>query len=318
MGALIPLRVMSLQRVTFDGLPVMPWRNGGGVTRELLAWPRADDWAVRISVADIARDGPFSAFSGVERWFAVLAGEGVRLGDPAAEVTADDDALRFDGGDAPACALRGGPTRDLNLMLRGATGLLQRWHRGTSWSTGHLMRGLYTPTAGRWRCAAASRDMFVVDGKANPELSRTGALAIGIPGSVAAFDKLQKLGGKLTFREVIFPVADLAEKGFVISPALAERISATADNLKKFPASAAIYLDKDNNPRSAFSSLQQKDLAATYRAIAKQGPDYFYRGDFAKKTGLVSEMYSPITTGMFGLIIPAFSKAMASNVFPKN
>ena len=133
--------------------------------------------------------------------------------------------------------------------------------------------------------AAASRDMFVVDGKANPELSRTGALAIGIPGSVAAFDKLQKLGGKLTFREVIFPAADLAEKGFVISPALAERISATADNLKKFPASAAIYLDKDNNPRSAFSSLQQKDLAATYRAIAKQGPDYFYRGDFAKKTG---------------------------------
>ncbi len=133
--------------------------------------------------------------------------------------------------------------------------------------------------------AAASRDMFVVEGKADPELSRTGALAIGIPGSVAAFDKLQKLGGKLTFREVIFPAADLAEKGFVISPALAERISATADNLKKFPASAAIYLDKDNNPRSAFSSLQQKDLAATYRAIAKQGPDYFYRGDFAKKTG---------------------------------
>ena len=133
--------------------------------------------------------------------------------------------------------------------------------------------------------AAASRDMFVVDGKADPELSRTGALAVGIPGSVAAFDKLQKLGGKLTFREVIFPAADLAEKGFAISPALAERISATADNLKKFPASAAIYLDKDNNPRSAFSSLQQKDLAATYRAIAKQGPDYFYRGDFAKKTG---------------------------------
>ena len=38
--------------------------------------------------------------------------------------------------------------------------------------------------------------MFVVDGKANPELSRTGALAVGIPGSVAAFDKLQKLGDK--------------------------------------------------------------------------------------------------------------------------
>ncbi|WP_062064296.1 gamma-glutamyltransferase [Cellvibrio sp. OA-2007] len=133
--------------------------------------------------------------------------------------------------------------------------------------------------------AAATRDMFVVDGKANPELSRTGALAAGIPGSVAAFDKLQKLGGKLTFREVILPAADLAEKGFSISPALAERITATADNLAKFPASAAIYLDKNNKPLSAFSLLQQKDLAATYRSIAKQGSSYFYSGDFAKKTG---------------------------------
>src|SRR6218665_3232413 len=61
--------------------------------------------------------------------------------------------------------------------------------------------------------AAATRDMFVVDGKADPELSRTGALAVGIPGSVAAYDKLQKLGGKLTFRDVILPAADVAEKG---------------------------------------------------------------------------------------------------------
>lgn len=133
--------------------------------------------------------------------------------------------------------------------------------------------------------AAAARDMFIVDGKANPELSRTGALAVGIPGSVAAFDKLQKLGGKLKFRDVILPAADLAEKGFSISPSLAERMAATADNLAKFPASAAIYLDKNKKPFPAFSSLQQKDLAATYRSIAKQGPQYFYSGDFAKKTG---------------------------------
>ncbi|HSC68996.1 MAG TPA: gamma-glutamyltransferase [Cellvibrio sp.] len=133
--------------------------------------------------------------------------------------------------------------------------------------------------------AAATRDMFVVDGKANPELSRTGALAAGIPGSVAALDKLQKLGGKLRLRDVILPAADLAEKGFLVSPALAERMAATRDNLAKFPASAAIFLDKNSKPIPAFSSLQQKDLAATYRAIAKQGPDYFYRGDFAKKTG---------------------------------
>jgi gamma-glutamyltranspeptidase/glutathione hydrolase len=133
--------------------------------------------------------------------------------------------------------------------------------------------------------AAATRDMFLVDGKADPELSRTGALASGIPGSVAALDKLQKVGGKLQFRDLVLPAADLAEKGFAISPALAERIAGTSEKLAKFPASAAIYLDKNNKPLPAFSMLQQKDLAMTYRAIAKQGPRYFYQGDFAKKTG---------------------------------
>ena len=144
--------------------------------------------------------------------------------------------------------------------------------------------------------AAATRDMFVVNGIANPELSRTGALAVGVPGSVAAFDKVQKLGGKLKFRDVILPAADLAEKGFPISPALAERLAATADNLAKFPASAAIYLDKNNKPLPAFSLLQQKDLAGTYRAIAKQGPRYFYNGDFAKKTGRWMESNGGVIT----------------------
>ncbi|MDO8252256.1 MAG: HutD family protein, partial [Rhodoferax sp.] len=61
-----------------DAVP-RPWRNGGGVTRELLAWPQADDWIWRMSVAEVAHSGPFSRFEGVQRWFAVLGGAGVRL-----------------------------------------------------------------------------------------------------------------------------------------------------------------------------------------------------------------------------------------------
>ena len=34
----------------------VPWRNGGGVTRELLAWPDSKDWALRVSVADVAAE----------------------------------------------------------------------------------------------------------------------------------------------------------------------------------------------------------------------------------------------------------------------
>ena len=132
--------------------------------------------------------------------------------------------------------------------------------------------------------AAAHRDMFLADGKANPELSRTGALAVGIPGSVMALHKLQQLGGALKFRELILPAAELAETGFPISASLAERLFATSKKIAQFPASAAIFLDKENKPLHAHAPLQQKDLGATYRAIAKQGPAYFYKGDFAKKT----------------------------------
>lgn len=99
-----------------------PWKNGGGVTRELLRLPPGsnDDWTLRISVADVGTEGPFSSFPGVTRWFAVLDGAGVRLrlADRTLEVRPGDAPLRFDGADAPGCALLDGRTRDLNVMVR--------------------------------------------------------------------------------------------------------------------------------------------------------------------------------------------------------
>jgi uncharacterized protein len=100
--------------------PFMPWRNGGGRTRELLAWPRGDEWLVRVSAAEIEADGPFSPFPGIDRCFAVLAGAGVELMLPTGTVHLgpSDDAVSFAGEAAPGCRLIDGPTRDLNLMAR--------------------------------------------------------------------------------------------------------------------------------------------------------------------------------------------------------
>jgi uncharacterized protein len=94
----------------------------------LIAWPDADNWVMRLSVADIERDGSFSAFPGVDRWFAVLAGNGVRLGASQQVVVAGDAPVYFDGAAAPACTLIDGPTRDLNLMIRrdAAAGWMKR------------------------------------------------------------------------------------------------------------------------------------------------------------------------------------------------
>ena len=124
------------------------WRNGGGSTRELLAWPAAGAWSLRISVAAIARDGPFSAFAGVQRWFAVLRGDGVmlRLGDCPITLTPSDSPLAFDGAAAPFCELLGGPTQDLNLMLRpdAGSGRMDRASAGEEWFSHAPVRAVYT------------------------------------------------------------------------------------------------------------------------------------------------------------------------------
>ncbi len=109
-----------IKTVSLDQIPTQPWRNGGGSTQELLTWPGADNWLVRISVARIERNGPFSAFPDIERWFAVIHGDGVllRVGPTNISLLAGTEPHRFDGAIAPECELLGGATQDLNLMVR--------------------------------------------------------------------------------------------------------------------------------------------------------------------------------------------------------
>ncbi|MBH9552001.1 HutD/Ves family protein [Inhella gelatinilytica] len=130
-----------MQCLDIDSLPAQAWRNGGGATREVLAWPAGPDWRVRLSVADIDRDGPFSPFPGVQRHFAVLSGGGVALrwaDGPWRPQQVGQAPCVFDGAEGPDCRLLAGPTRDLNLMLRGVAGCLlqaddQPWAADWPW-----------------------------------------------------------------------------------------------------------------------------------------------------------------------------------------
>jgi environmental stress-induced protein Ves len=157
---------MSIHLVRWAEVPPQPWRNGGGTTRELLAWPTsaaAGAWLLRVSVADITRDGPFSAFPGIHRVFAVLDGAGVELdfGDDRGgrgdrpesrlmrglmRLAPGDGAVEFDGALAPGCHLRDGPTRDLNLMARQDLGQARMTPAtaGQTWVSVGPWRGLYT------------------------------------------------------------------------------------------------------------------------------------------------------------------------------
>ena len=142
----------NIQWVDAASVAPQAWRNGGGQTRELLAWPPGADWRVRISRADIESDGPFSAFPGVDRWFTVLQGAGVELtfADAVHQLTPGDAPLRFDGAAAPGCRLLDGATQDLNLMLRQGRGVMRAVQTGRPWREEFSMRGLYTTVAGHW------------------------------------------------------------------------------------------------------------------------------------------------------------------------
>ena len=132
--------------------------------------------------------------------------------------------------------------------------------------------------------AKAHRDMYVVNGKVDDEASKTGALAPGVPGALAAYRLALQKHGKLKLADLLLPAADLADKGFPIDEVYARKLSSQVTNLKKFPASAAIFLKPDGSAWQKGETLVQKDLANTYRAMALGGIEWFYRGEYAKRT----------------------------------
>ncbi|HUI24658.1 MAG TPA: gamma-glutamyltransferase [Candidatus Kryptonia bacterium] len=129
--------------------------------------------------------------------------------------------------------------------------------------------------------AAATRDMFVRDGKAVPALSRNGGLAIAVPGEIAGVAHAVRRYGRLPLATVIQPAIRLARDGFPIGEHLAEEIAREHDTIATQPALAALLLHADGTPRLRGETLQFPALAETLTRVAEVGPDAFYRGAVA-------------------------------------
>jgi environmental stress-induced protein Ves len=114
---------MTMRRFALAALPAQPWKNGGGVTREIAALPAGstvDDFVWRVSVAEIAQAGPFSPFPGVDRQIMLLSGAGVRLRGDGIDHRLDRplQPFAFAGEAAIDASLLDGPSHDLNVMTR--------------------------------------------------------------------------------------------------------------------------------------------------------------------------------------------------------
>lgn len=99
----------------------VPWKNGGGLTREILKVPPDEAaFAWRLSLATIAAPGPFSAFDGYDRTLVLVRGAGFELDfGPHGRCTlrAPGQMVAFDGAWPTQCVPIDGPSTDLNLIV---------------------------------------------------------------------------------------------------------------------------------------------------------------------------------------------------------
>ncbi len=183
---------------------------------------------------------------------------------------------------------RGGNAVDAAVAAALTLGVVDGFNSGIGGGCFMLIRkpnGTFMAIDGRETAPLkASRDMFLRNGKAEPEWSRTGALAIGVPGALAAYDLAIREHGNINLAEHLGQAATIAEDGFMLDKAYLRRLGQAVVKLRKFPESARIFLDPDGNTWPSGHRLKQPDLARSYRKIARHTADWFYRGSFALKT----------------------------------
>src|SRR5260370_3384692 len=120
-----------MQIIRRSSLVPVPWKNGGGITHEMIRAPgTGDPFLWRVSIARIDASGPFSNFTGYSRKMVLLRGAGLRLrfaAGPDRQLHDIGEMTEFDGAVATECELVDGPCTDLNLMVSASVTGVRAW-----------------------------------------------------------------------------------------------------------------------------------------------------------------------------------------------
>lgn len=111
--------------------------------------------------------------------------------------------------------------------------------------------------------------------------SKKGIFAAGVPGLVAGLSEVHRRFGRVEWNQLVEPSIQLAKNGLKVYPHLANALDKTQDTLKKYPASAAIFLKEDGSPYEVGDILFQNDLAETLKLIQENNRAGFYKGSVA-------------------------------------
>ena len=153
---------------------------------------------------------------------------------------------------------------------------------GGGFATLHLADGRDVFLNFREKAPGAATETMFLDAKGEvvPDLSLKGYLAVAVPGTVLGLDTLLQKYGSLPRAKVMAPAIKLADEGFVLGQGDADILNGSAKALAGQSNVAAVFLKADG-PWVAGDRLIQKNLAASLKRIAAEGPDAFYKGPIA-------------------------------------
>ncbi|GAB3482598.1 gamma-glutamyltransferase [Azotobacter salinestris] len=129
---------------------------------------------------------------------------------------------------------------------------------------------------------AAHAELYVRDGRAQPHLSRDGALAAAIPGLPAALVELAARHGRLPLKDSLAPAIRQARDGFPVDRIYRQRAGFRLSALRDDPESARLFLADGELPAEG-RLVRQPELAATLERLAEHGHDGFYAGATAER-----------------------------------
>jgi len=121
-------------------------------------------------------------------------------------------------------------------------------------------------------------------------MPQTGIHSVTVPGAVAAWRRLSERFGRLPLSDVLSPAIQIADEGFPIPEITALEWAGAVPLLRADAEATRVYLP-DGRPPAVGEVFRNQDLAASYRALALEGCDAFYRGDIARRIVTCSERH---------------------------
>jgi gamma-glutamyltranspeptidase/glutathione hydrolase len=193
---------------------------------------------------------------------------------------------------------RGGTAVDAAIAANAMLGVVEPMSCGLG---GDLFAQVWDAAAGRvFGLDASGRapqraSLSALTSRGLSHMPGNGPLSWTIPGAVAGWDALRSRFGAMPLTDLLEPAAVTAEEGFAVSEVIASFWHGAEELLRERPESARTFLPQGRAPRAG-EVVRNPDLARSYREIASEGRDAFYRGRIAQTLAAYSEASGALLT----------------------